>query len=221
MMIEQITSKAGAHRRRRRIGRGIGSGRGKTSGRGHKGGGARAGWGGRTLNEGGALPLFRRVPIRGFSNARFQVRYQVVNVGQLDEAFDPGAEVTGQKLADAGLANLSKGPIKVLATGTLSKKLTVTADAFSAAAVRKIAEAGGQVNDLSGRTEARARAEASARIRAERQAAAQARAEAEAAAQAEAKAKAKAEKAEKKAKSKPKAEGPRDAQTGAPDQGAN
>jgi len=215
MRIDQITSKVGAHRRRRRVGRGPGSGRGKTSGRGHKGGGARAGWGGRTLNEGGALPLFRRVPIRGFSNAQFQVRYQVVNVAQLDKAFAGGADVTAEKLAEAGLVNPSKGPVKVLADGSLDKKLTVTADAFSAAAVRKITGAGGTVNDLSGRTEARARAEAAARARAQAQAAARARAEAEAQAKAEAKAeakaKAKAEKAEKKAKAQPQGEPKADA----------
>ena len=83
MMIHDITAAVGANKKRRRVGRGTGSGRGKTSERGHKGAGARTGFKAKLLNEGGGMPLYRRLPIRGFSNAPFTVRYQVVNVGQL------------------------------------------------------------------------------------------------------------------------------------------
>ncbi len=209
MMIHDITAKVGADAKRWRVGRGPGSGSGKTSGRGHKGAGARAGWRGRTLQEGGALPLFRRVPIRGFSNANFTVRYQVVNVGQLDALFADGAQVTGETLAQAGLADAGKGPVKLLGDGEVSRKLTVTIDAISASAARKITEAGGTVTDLSGRLEARAKAAAQAQARAEAEAKAKAEAEAAAQAKAEAKAKAKAEAKAKKAEGKgePKGEG--------------
>lgn len=197
MMINDITAKVGANKKIWRVGRGPGSGSGKMSGRGHKGAGARAGYGGRALQEGGGLPLFRRVPIRGFSNFRFETVYQPVNVGDLADQFPDGAEVTVEAICQAGLASTSKGPIKVLGGGALAKKLTVTADAFSDAAIQKIIEAGGQANDLSGRAAQRAkdrvRAEAAAKAAAEAAALAKAEAEAKAKAKAEAKAKAKAE----------------------------
>ena len=147
MMIHDITAAAGASRKRRRIGRGTGSGRGKTCGRGHKGSGARAGAGGRPLGEGGALPLYRRLPIRGFSNVNFTEVYQVVNVGDLEDVFADGADVNAQALVAAGLIGSAKGKVKILGNGTVSRKLTITAERFSASARQKIAAAGGTVNE--------------------------------------------------------------------------
>lgn len=144
MRIDEITEKAGAHRRRHRLGRGEASGSGKTSGRGHKGCNARAGGGVRPLTEGGQMPFFRRIAKRGFSNFHFRQEYSVVNVGSLEKAFDSGARVTVEALIDSGLVRDRRLPIKVLGTGTLSKKLTVVAHQFSEQARAKITNAGGQ-----------------------------------------------------------------------------
>lgn len=144
MHIAEITKKAGADRRPKRVGRGEGSGWGKTSGRGNKGAGQRSGWKQRGLQEGGQMPHFRRIPKRGFSNAKYRVEYVVVNVDDLDRVFTPGAHVTKQALLDAGLVRCSTMPIKVLGNGKLSKKLIVDAAAFSASAMEKIKGAGGE-----------------------------------------------------------------------------
>ena len=145
MMIHEITKLAGKHRRRKRIGRGTGSGHGKTAGRGHKGAKSRAGWSGSTPPgyEGGQMPYFRRIPKRGFSNARFRKLWAVVNVQSLERRFDDGAAVDAAALAQAGLIRDTKLPVKILGQGQLSKKLTVTATAFSASAQEKIQQAGG------------------------------------------------------------------------------
>ena len=143
MMITDVTSKGQKNKPRKRVGRGIGSGSGKTSGRGHKGMGqhadTRPG-----LGEGGQMPLFRRLPKRGFSNARFRTQYQVVNLGDLQEVFDDGAQVTPAVLAEAGLIRDPAGLVKVLGDGELAKKLKVEASRFSESAARKIAAAGGE-----------------------------------------------------------------------------
>lgn len=144
MNLTEATSLGGRNRRRRRIGRGKGSGCGKTSGRGHKGGGQRSGWKARGLQEGGQLPLFRRVPKRGFNNAEFTTRYTVVNVGTLEERFPQGAHVTSQVLLESGIVRTLSLPIKVLGTGELKKKLVVEAAKFSASALEKIGKAGGE-----------------------------------------------------------------------------
>ncbi len=148
MMIHEVTEKAGKYKKKRRVGRGIGSGRGKTAGRGTKGAGSRSGSGGsiRASREGGQLPLFRRVPKRGFSNARFTTEYAIVNVKQLDALFDDGATVDTEALIKVGLVRNAKLPVKVLGQGETSKKLTVTAAAFSASAIDKITKAGGAAN---------------------------------------------------------------------------
>jgi len=141
----EITSIAGKHARRRRVGRGSGSGLGKTCGRGHKGQGSRPGARGLSLYEGGQMPLFRRLPKRGFSNYNFATRYKVVNVSQL-ERFDDGATVGIEQLFDAGLINLDKsgkGKVKILGNGELTKKLKVTAHKFSKTAEQKIIGCGG------------------------------------------------------------------------------
>ena len=145
MEIAEITRLAGAHKRRKRVGRGQGSGHGKTCGRGHKGGGSRAGWKQRGFAEGGQMPLFRRLPKRGLSNARFRTEYQVVNVDDLQERFEDGALVNGQSLLEAGLIRDVRRAVKILANGVLSKRLTVEADRFSRQAAEKIRAAGGEI----------------------------------------------------------------------------
>ena len=144
MSIAQITKLAGADKRRRRVGHGRGSGRGKTSGRGHKGFGQRAGSGQRGMQEGGQMPTFRRLPKRGFSNARFTTRYSVVNVVSLETRFESGAHVTPQALLDVRLIRNLRYPVKILGNGTLTKKLIVDAAKFSRSAVEKIQAAGGE-----------------------------------------------------------------------------
>lgn len=144
MNLTDITQLAGADKRRKRRGRGRGSGLGKTSGRGHKGGGQRSGWGIRGMQEGGQMPTFRRLPKRGFSNVQFATRYQIVNVGDLEERFDVGTHVTTQALHALGLIRSAKEPVKVLGGGAISKKLTVEAAKFSASAREKITSAGGE-----------------------------------------------------------------------------
>lgn len=147
MMIHDITAKVGQKKHKKRLGRGIGSGVGKTSGRGAKGAGARSGWSGsiRASREGGQMPLFRRIPKRGFSNFNFRTEYAVVNVKAIAARFEDGAEVNPDMLVKAGLLPDTKRPLKVLGEGDLKKKLNVTAAAFSAAAKEKIEKAGGTV----------------------------------------------------------------------------
>jgi len=142
MLNHEITSIAGKHRTRRRVGRGTGTGRGKTCGRGHKGSGSRAGSTSVSLYEGGQMPLFRRLPKRGFSNYNFATRYQIVNVSQL-ERFDEGAAVGAEQLSNAGLIDSRKSKVKILGNGELTKKLEVTAHKFSKSAEQKIAGCGG------------------------------------------------------------------------------
>ena len=128
---------------RKRLGCGVGSGLGKTSGRGHKGQNSRSGGGVRPGFEGGQTPLYRRLPRRGFSNARYTTIYEVVNVCDLDK-FKKGTEVTAELLAQAGLIRASRGAkLKVLGTGEISVALNVKADKFSESAVSKIIAAGG------------------------------------------------------------------------------
>ncbi len=148
MELADITSKAGAHEKRKRVGRGRGSGHGKTSGRGHKGSGQRAGGSIRRLTEGGQMPLFRRIPKRGFSNAPFKTEYDIVNVCELDELFSNGDEITKQTLVKVGLLRNDRVLLKILGDGDLAKKLTVLADRFSKSAREKITAAGGTVSEI-------------------------------------------------------------------------
>lgn len=145
MLSNEITAIAGAHKRRNRVGRGQGSGNGKTAGRGHKGAGSRAGNSVHLAYEGGQMPLFRRLPKRGFNNARFAQRYEVVNVSQLERVFEDGTIVSMDELVGAGLVNSRKSRVKVLGDGELTKKLTVSAHKFSKSAEQKIAGCGGKV----------------------------------------------------------------------------
>lgn len=148
MELADITSKAGAHEKRKRVGRGRGSGHGKTCGRGHKGSGQRAGGSIRRLTEGGQMPLFRRIPKRGFSNAPFRTDYDIVNVCDLDELFNNGDEVTKQMLVKVGLLRNDRVLVKILGDGDLAKNLTVLADRFSKSAREKITAAGGTVSEI-------------------------------------------------------------------------
>lgn len=142
MLNHEITSIAGKNRTRKRIGRGTGSGRGKTCGRGHKGAGSRAGFSTLTLYEGGQMPLFRRLPKRGFSNYQFARRCEIVNVAQL-ERFDDGDDVGLEQLSNAGLIDNLKSKVKILGNGELTKKLQVAAHKFSKTAEQKILASGG------------------------------------------------------------------------------
>ncbi len=143
MMIHEITKEAGAHKRRKRVGRGIGSGHGKTCGRGHKGAGSRSGHSHRANFEGGQMQFFRRIPKRGFSNANFRKVFAVINIKALENRFDDGAEVNADMLVKVGLIPDTKTPVKILGEGDISKKLVVTAAAFSKGAIEKLEKAGG------------------------------------------------------------------------------
>ncbi len=143
MLNHEITSIAGKNKARRRVGRGNGSGYGKTCGRGHKGAGSRAGSTSMTLFEGGQMPLFRRLPKRGFSNFNFATRYDIVNVSQLDR-FADGSSIGAEQLSDAGLIGSTKSKIKILGDGELTKKLEIVAHKFSKSAEQKIIALGGK-----------------------------------------------------------------------------
>lgn len=131
---------------RKRIGRGVGSGLGKTSGRGHKGAKARSGWSSRIGWEGGQMPLYRRLPKRGFNNKNFEKVYTVINVSDLD-AFEAGAVVDLQAVLAKGLTSKEKHSdlFKVLGNGALTKAVTVKVDAITGTARTKIEQAGGKV----------------------------------------------------------------------------
>ena len=147
MKLDEVLSTAGKNKRRKRVGRGVGSGRGKTSGRGHKGYGARSGSGSLLGFEGGQNPMLSRIPKRGFSNGRFRRDYQTVNVALL-ERFENGARVDGRALEAARLIQDAAKPVKILGNGELKKKLTVVASKFSASAAEKITKAGGSVEQV-------------------------------------------------------------------------
>jgi large subunit ribosomal protein L15 len=147
MDLQTVTSKGKRYTRTRRVGRGTGSGRGKTCGRGHKGWGQRSGSSRRPGYEGGQMPIYRRVPKRGFTNARFRVEYTVINVEALN-AFDDGAVVDLAGIIERGLTSLNTPLLKVLGNGELTTKLTIRAQKFSASAATKVAAAGGTVVTL-------------------------------------------------------------------------
>ena len=143
MKLHELRPSEGAFKTSKRLGRGTGSGLGKTSGKGHKGQNARSGGGVRPGFEGGQLPLFRRLPKRGFSNAMFKVEYATINVSDL-EKFDNGAVVTPELLKEMGILKKQLAGVKVLGNGELTKKLTVKANKFSASAKEKIEAIGGK-----------------------------------------------------------------------------
>jgi large subunit ribosomal protein L15 len=147
MRLHNLKPRPGAKHRTKRLGIGESSGHGKTSGRGGKGQTARAGGSVRLGFEGGQMPLLRRIPKRGFNNFEFRTVYAIINVEQLN-AFEDGATVTPESLAEAGLADRLFEGIKVLGNGELKKKLTVKAQRFSASAREKITKAGGACEEL-------------------------------------------------------------------------
>lgn len=144
MDLKSVCEKGTKYKTRMRVGRGIGSGKGKTCGRGHKGWGARSGSSRRPGYEGGQMPIYRRVPIRGFTNARFRTEYTIINVDSLS-GFADGDTVDLDAILARGLVSLNTKLLKVLGDGKLERKLTVRAHKFSKSAAEKIAKAGGTV----------------------------------------------------------------------------
>lgn len=144
MDLSTVCKKGVAYKTRKRVGRGIGSGNGKTCGRGHKGQGQRSGYSRSPGFEGGQMPIYRRMPKRGFTNARFRTDFTVINVSAFD-AFADGDTVNLESVLAHGLASLNTPLLKVLGNGECSRKLTVEAHKFSKSAVEKIEAAGGTV----------------------------------------------------------------------------
>ncbi|HIA39024.1 MAG TPA: 50S ribosomal protein L15 [Planctomycetes bacterium] len=142
MQIHDVTARGNSHDKRKRVGRGVGSGKGKTAGKGHNGQRSRSGDLPRLGFEGGQMPLFRRMPKRGFTNARFKKHYTLVNIESLD-AFDAGEVIDLKTILDKGLARKTGDMLKVLGQGDLSKELTIKAHKFSKSALAKIEAAGG------------------------------------------------------------------------------
>ena len=149
MRLHNLQPRPGSKHRIKRLGKGESSGLGKTSGRGHKGQKSRSGGSIRPVFEGGQMPLFRRLPKKGFSNVAFHKNYAVVNVSTLEHRCEDGAEVSEESLRAAGIVKGRYYGIKVLGSGDLSKKLTVKVDKVSASAREKIEKAGGTVVDPS------------------------------------------------------------------------
>ena len=149
MNISDVNRGVHKSRPRKRLGRGIGSGQGKTAGRGHKGQHSRNGVSFLPIFQGGTMPLVRRIPKRGFNN-RWAKSVIVVNVGELNEAFKAGDEVTPEALAAANVVRGRYDELKVLGDGELKKKLKVSAHRFSKTAAEKIANAGGEAIVLPG-----------------------------------------------------------------------
>ncbi|WP_028781731.1 50S ribosomal protein L15 [Thalassobacillus devorans] len=142
MKLHELKPSKGARKERNRVGRGMATGNGKTSGRGHKGQKARSGGGTRPGFEGGQMPLFQRLPKRGFTNIH-RKELAIVNLDALNR-FDEGTEVTPELLLETGVVSNEKAGIKILGNGSIEKKLTVKAHKFSASAKEAIEAAGGQ-----------------------------------------------------------------------------
>ena len=143
MKLHELSPKEGSVQEKFRKGRGAGSGNGKTAGKGHKGQNARSGGGVRPGFEGGQLPLYRKLPKRGFNNYRFGKKYSIINVQSLNK-FNDGEVVDSAALLAMGIINNVFDGVKVLAEGDITKKLTVRAAVFSASAKEKIEAAGGK-----------------------------------------------------------------------------
>jgi large subunit ribosomal protein L15 len=149
MNLNEVHRGIHRHKKRTRIGRGLGSGHGKTAGRGHKGQSSHAGWSCPPVFEGGQMPLIRRIPKRGFHNAHARCVAEI-NVGALNKAFADGAEVGEEALRQAGLIKGQFDLLKVLGDGPLTKKLKVVAHRFSKSALAKIQQQGGEAVVLPG-----------------------------------------------------------------------
>lgn len=142
MRLDELQPAEGSKFAPKRVGRGIGSGTGKTAGKGHKGQNARSGGGVRPGFEGGQMPLYRRLPKRGFTNI-FAKQYVTINVSEL-ERFENGTEVTADLLKETGVISKTLDGVKILGRGELTKKLTVKVAKYSASAAEKIEKAGGK-----------------------------------------------------------------------------
>ena len=149
MNLHDLYPAPGSKKKPKRLGQGIGSGTGKTAGKGHKGQKSRSGGGVRPGFEGGQMPLARRIPKRGFNNARFAVNYQIVNIESLCRVFESNQEVTVKELLSTRLINNLKLPVKILARGEMDKPLVIKANAFSESAKNKIEAAGGKAEVVS------------------------------------------------------------------------
>ena len=147
MDLSKLKPADGSTHPKKRVGRGHGTGQGTQAGRGHKGAQSRSGYSFKRGFEGGQMPLHRRIPKRGFHNP-FRVEYAVVNLDTLAERFDAGTVVTPELLRTSGIVHGTRQPIKVLARGEVSKKLSVQAHKFSGKAAEKIAAAGGSAQVL-------------------------------------------------------------------------
>jgi large subunit ribosomal protein L15 len=147
MDLSNLKPAEGSKHSKKRVGRGHGTGQGVQAGRGHKGAQSRSGYSFKRGFEGGQMPLHRRIPKRGFHNL-FRTEYAVVNLDTLAERFDAGTTVTPELLVERGLISNARRPVKVLARGDVSKKLTVRAHKFSGKAAEKIAAAGGAAEVL-------------------------------------------------------------------------
>jgi len=143
MKLHELKPAEGSKHARKRLGRGIGSGTGKTAGKGHKGQNARSGGGVRLGFEGGQTPLLKRLPKRGFNNARFATVYAEVNLGKLN-SFEAGTTVTPELLRETGIVKNLRDGVKILGNGEITVNLTVQATAFSKSAIEKIEAAGGK-----------------------------------------------------------------------------
>ncbi|MCG8599119.1 MAG: 50S ribosomal protein L15 [Verrucomicrobiales bacterium] len=147
MKLHELKPTEGSRHRRRRVGRGESSGLGKTCGKGHKGQKSRSGASIRPSFEGGQMPLARRLPKKGFNNAQFKTNFAIVNVSDLEAKFSDGDEVNEESLRACGLVQGVCDAVKVLGSGDISKKLTVSVDKLSASAKEKIEKAGGSVTE--------------------------------------------------------------------------
>jgi large subunit ribosomal protein L15 len=145
MRLHDLKPRPGAKHRKKRLGCGESSGKGKTSGKGHKGQKARSGGGIRPTFEGGQMPLFRRLPKRGFNQAAFRDAIGTVNLDDLERVFEAGATVNEGSLREAGLLRGKLDAVKLLGRGALTKSLQIEVDLASATAQEKVAKAGGQL----------------------------------------------------------------------------
>jgi len=142
MKLNQLKNTSRPSKRTKRLGRGMGSNRGKTCCRGVKGAGARSGWKSRARYEGGQLPLYRRLPVRGFTRGRFLRRLETINLSEIDAVFNDGDSVTIETLRQKGFLKGRIYGLKILGDGDISKKVSIEATCFSAAAREKLDKAG-------------------------------------------------------------------------------
>jgi len=164
--LSNLGPNPGATKKRKRLGRGPGSGHGKTAGRGHKGQKSRSGGAKPAWFEGGQLPLYRRLPKRGFKNP-FRVEYQIVNLYQLEAKFDAGAVVDKATLESVRLIRDAEKPVKLLAKGELTKPMTIKVDAASKKAIEMVKKVGGTVELLTQKQEGEEQSEASVEVAAQ------------------------------------------------------